>query len=75
MSEWQPIETAPRDGRRVLLYWDGHVVCGNWDEDRYANRPRPYWRHDMERIFGIRALRATPPTHWRPLPAPPEPSR
>lgn len=75
MSEWQPIATAPRDGTRVLLCWNGHVVCGHWDYDRYAAQPRPYWHTDYESIYGRRMTRNTPPTHWQPLPEPPESPR
>ena len=75
MSEWQPIETAPKD-ERILLYrpssypW-ASVVFGKFDSDRYAKKPRPYWSHDLERIAGVKDARDAPPTHWQPLPAPP----
>lgn len=33
MVDWQPIETAPRDGRRVLLFWPSYAYevaeCGD----------------------------------------------
>lgn len=31
MSEWQPIETAPRDGGRFLAY--ATLVCDEYDDD------------------------------------------
>lgn len=58
MSEWRPIETAPKDETRVLLaragipsmhtaFWRGGVwMCGG---HQYFNNP----------------------THWMPLPEPP----
>lgn len=75
MSAWQPISTAPKNRTRVLLYFPGTggcVVCGCWDDDRYAEKPRPYWTHDRDRIFGTRHTRENQPTHWQPLPEPPE---
>jgi len=72
---WQPIETAPKDGTRVLLWvcdfgrW--LCVCGSWDNDRHATKPKPYWTHDNARSNGIRDTRANQPTHWMPLPPPP----
>lgn len=72
MSDWQPIETAPKD-QRILLFRSGHVVCGRWNDDRYARTPRPYWTHDNERTFGVVDARKSPPQFWMPLPPPPRP--
>ena len=69
---WLPIESAPRDGSRVLLYcaWNG-VVRGKWESDKYGKPPRPYWTNDCEYTFGKLATRKDQPTHWQPLPPPP----
>jgi hypothetical protein len=61
---WQPIETAPQDGTRVILGWPGGGV-------RYGfylrNKEWQGWRGpSMELPFP-----SPPPTHWQPLPAPP----
>lgn len=62
MSEWQPIETAPRDGSKVLAYdpgWCGGTmaIARWWDgEFRTGNLPG-------EEMY---------PTHWMPLPPPPD---
>lgn len=73
MSDWQPIETAPRDDRRILGYFPHH---GNieriwWNDDRYAKKPRPFWNnsHDWSRTSDARRKQ---PTHWMPFPEPPE---
>lgn len=77
MSEWQPIETAPKD-ERVFLYrpacpyqW-AQRVCGRFNSEPYISNPRPYWSHDVERLSGKADARKNPPTHWMPLPEPPE---
>ena len=60
--EWQPIETAPKDGTPVLLWalldWKDDLVpvCG-W----YAQSSRKWLCHAAW----------LNPTHWMPLPAPP----
>lgn len=66
--EWQPISTAPKN-QRILLLRDRTVVCGAYDVDKYAVNPKPYWSHDLERLNGLRDARANPPTHWMPLPS------
>jgi hypothetical protein len=63
-NQWRDIDTAPKDGRQVLLWW-------------------PYWSHTRPLVGhwqvngGWQAVDALegdsePPTHWQPLPAPPE---
>ncbi|MGY5921364.1 hypothetical protein ACS9ZL_08460 [Stenotrophomonas africana] len=61
--QWQPIETAPKDGRPLLLDhpgWHTRVLRGGWDA------------HDLAwRVHGF-GCPATQPSKWQPLPAPPE---
>lgn len=63
-EQWQPIETAPKDGTYVLLYCDyygiGRCVWDDW---------RGVWRSD-DPNHGIGFPQ---PTHWMPLPAAPTP--
>ena len=59
MIDWQPIETAPRDGTRILLWlaapstepiigrWERATLC--WIDDRYS------WNDELI------------PTHWAAL--------
>jgi hypothetical protein len=69
---WQPIETAPKDGTRVMLYRPGQdPVFGRWNSDRFASKPKPFWDHDLIRLHGMLDARKNPPTHWQPLPDPP----
>lgn len=76
MMEWQPIEIAPKD-QRILLYrpttvsnW-AKIVIGQYEDDEYAVRPKPFWSHDLESLTGKKEARANHPTHWMPLPEPP----
>jgi hypothetical protein len=66
MSEWQPIETAPKDGKRILLVINIDkifVVIGGWDSSWTGQ----CWVYDTKRI-----PTDVMPTHWMPLPKPPE---
>lgn len=65
MSEWQDIETAPKDGRWILavvsgfipdvVHWDGHYGWWTGQDDFIEGECDEMWR----------------PTHWQPLPPPP----
>lgn len=60
MSEWQPIETAPKD-EIILLAWEGGRWPGWWEK---AETLKPgYWRVDGRRVN---------PTHWMSLPPSPD---
>lgn len=66
---WQPIETAPKDGRMVLLYPSG---CWCEEDDRGEVG---YWCQDFggEWIsMGPQAQDFSGHTHWMPLPEPPK---
>jgi hypothetical protein len=79
MSEPQPIGTAPRDGRRILLFGTCHFdgarnypsppmwVTGVYARvGEFADVSRE-WEADPADYYTIEVR----PTHWRPLPAPP----
>jgi hypothetical protein len=73
MSKWQPIETAPRDGTKVIVWpptWTATTSVANWDEQKYHKKPRPYW--DRKDAFSVIDCRARPPTHWQPILAGPD---
>lgn len=72
MARWKKIDSAPKDGRHVLLAitgddppGDGYVSEGFYEEDgdRGWYAANTHWtdRHDG-------SLR---PSHWQPLPTPP----
>ena len=56
--KWQPIETAPTDGTRILLRGrNGKIADGHYGQpDGFANPKRFVWPY----------INATP-THWAPL--------
>ncbi len=58
---WQPIETAPRDGTRIIVYRPhNNEYCPKIGTDRWKEIDgRMTWAHSNE---------ATQPTQWMPLP-------
>ena len=60
--KWQPIEAAPKDGTEFLGFvgvsYQGGVVVLHWDkiDGLFIDREADFWD----------------PTHWMPLPPPPE---
>ena len=90
--KWQPIETAPKDGTRIIVAQIGlvHDVGGHmvgteeWKKIIFEDEPaltkvlwvvgsrwsdlcrkgNPCWHDGLDKLI--------PPTHWMPLPEPPE---
>lgn len=65
MAKWRPIESAPKDGHRILASgphddMDGRWVC-------IASWHMGAWYHDLP---AVRELRPSP-DRWLPLPPPP----
>ncbi len=76
MSEWQPIDTAPKDGTEVLLFipnWNNDVKIGNWCDTveldyGKVRRDRKYWYAGHS--YGMAP--DPKPTHWMPIPKSPK---
>lgn len=70
-TEWQPIKTAPTDGRDILIYgtWEGEVGSSDSIPSIYMVRAE----HKYYPIVGTDYYTAIvrDPTHWHPLPSPP----
>jgi hypothetical protein len=64
MSHWRPIETAPLGGRWVLLWWPAVT-----DAPFVGYRVGEEWRAATR---GDTWAGLPGPTHWMPLPEPPE---
>jgi hypothetical protein len=64
---WQPIDTAPRDGTRVLVWW-AYRLCADaahWDAESDGGEWVGY--------FGDTGYASDSEcTHWMPLPEPPK---
>lgn len=69
--QWQPIETAPKDGTDVLLWCAGamepsYALIASW-VDFKGEAPDGWCDASTGRYND-----GCPPTHWMPLPSPPE---
>ena len=66
MKGWQPIESAPKDGTRILLGWklQEAVIVARWVAP--DTRGDLVWELDEDGSY-VKA-----PTHWMPLPEPPK---
>lgn len=76
MSEWQTIETAPRDGEPILIWKPDeprvgeYMMSAYWSED--LNGFVPVGGHNKQGYFSEWAgCDQGYPTHWQPLPEPP----
>jgi hypothetical protein len=62
MSEWQPIETAPKDGKDILILADGgECFVVYWNEGR--------WQFAS---YGKLRMCVGIANYWMPLPEPPK---
>lgn len=76
MSKWKPIETAPKDGTHILLYWpqtgdyatfDGYRVEGaRWLSEAECVGGRRYWEPHFISI-AHEQVHLSAMTHWMPL--------
>lgn len=72
MNNWQPIETAPKDGEPILLFCPKYKMVGErvvkawWEDDDWTEGYRSvgYFSHTTNSRQGD-------PTHWQALPSPP----
>lgn len=67
VSVWRPIDTAPKDGTKILAntYKGAAVIL--WDSEEAC------WCFVSQAIPCYAFLKSTAPTHWMPLPSPPSP--
>ena len=81
MNEWQSIDTAPKDGTRILLAEDKIVDVGHYFDTSYEQEElvsQKGKKRIYELVKYVRGYWDTPegifnPTHWMPLPpAPPK---
>lgn len=65
-AAWQPIQTAPKSGEAVLLWWSccKDPAVGRWEDDCI----REGWRCDGDQCVPKNQHNCT---HWMPLPEPP----
>lgn len=73
LTEWQPIETAPKDATKALFYSPGnpkawharakhpHIMVDGWNSGQ-GSGANTRWNE----------LPEAPYTHWMPLPQPPK---
>lgn len=75
MSEWQPIETAPRDGTEFIALSPKGVSRCKWADVDWDEHPlgRVYkWWINPDDEFWFEDGPHDAPTHWMPLPNPPK---
>ena len=68
LIEWQPIETAPKDGTDILVMTGETMHVVRWIN---IHGDFDYWAVDDNK-HGPFTLRGKAPTHWMSLPEPPK---
>ena len=76
-TAWRPISTAPQDGTHVLV-WDGTYAIGAWFSRGWGEAagwyvPNPAAPDERMWLHGDCGCDLNP-THWQPLPSPPDPA-
>ena len=69
MADWQPIETAPEGIAEVLLYSPRKNMVWIGYRTEHVKTGEVGWV--LSQLTGGAAFCPWPPTHWMPLPAPP----
>ena len=71
--EWQPIETAPKDGTKILVFTAmGEIEMSEWyvsKNYRYDHIEGDVYKKVLDEEVGL--WNSNYPTHWMPLPKPP----
>ena len=73
MSDWRPIKTVG-DVKRILgLNSKKIIYIYNWNDDKYARRPHPFWRIENAYVSAFDSRHPLmQPILWQPLPELPE---
>lgn len=74
MVGWQPIETAPKDGRWIIVYGESNSIC-NTAFASYRPGDRQFNNGSSWHVygpFGNWMVAGHKFTHWMPLPEPPK---
>lgn len=71
MTDWQPIETLVRDGRRVLTWHDAGTTVANPQHFAYGCTGWVSTQAAIEGLLGTEYCETGKVTHWMPLPPPP----
>jgi hypothetical protein len=78
--QWQPIETAPKDGTQILSYHNREILYSNGERKKFEWIQIVRWAEVMQWdnpedeydwLTGSNFDEPTDPTHWMPLPKPP----
>lgn len=76
--EWQPIETAPKDGTSIMVWADGYrwpeiVKYEKYDEeDAMEIGAEGYWTFSEDLLSAVANVEEDFLTHWMPIPEPPK---
>lgn len=73
MTEWKPIETAPKDGKKILVgCWDMNkweCEVSHWTSAVFTEYDSD---EEQEYIGWVPMVGVNGPSHWMPLPEPPK---
>lgn len=75
--QWQPIETAPKDGTEILIFQPAFEKYGvkSWQRERIAVVSWQHFGWSIDHVSGAECeddFDYAAVTHWQPLPNPPE---